>query len=283
GLSYAKNVFISTLQYHMHKMGMLCSLKYRDLAGTNYQDKTEVYYSSHDAALDVVRREKPKKVLDIGCGPGYVAHQCEQLGAETTGLDAYEPLPGRMTRFCRVDLETNELPVDLTEFDMVLFLDVIEHLKEPERFLLELRNRSAAVEVGDMLPLFVITTPNIAFFVMRLNLLMGRFNYAERGILDITHKRLFTRQSLKRALVECGYPVKSIRGVGAPFQTVMAGWSGKILGAISSSLATMWPSMFAFQFLVECRPMPGTRQILHQIEPVVVAEPLQNLTNVESK
>jgi len=63
----------------------------------------------------------------------------------------------------------------------LLLLDVIEHLEDPEGFLLALRHRSQVPDI-DRAPLIVISTPNVAFAAIRLNLLVGRFNYAERGI-----------------------------------------------------------------------------------------------------
>ena len=110
---------------------------------------------------------------------------------------------------------------------MVLLLDVIEHLAEPEEFLLSLRNRSVATKAPYAAPVFVISTPNVAFAGIRLNLLFGRFNYAERGILDITHKRLFTRASLLSALDQCGYDVQRVRGSAIPFQAVVHGRWGR--------------------------------------------------------
>ena len=102
----------------------------------------------------------------------------------------------------------------------------------------------------------------IVFAGVRLNLLLGRFNYAERGILDVTHKRLFTRATLLRTLRDSGYRIESIRPVGAPFQTVVGGSLGKLLGQIANALARLWPTMFAFQFMVTCRPMPGVKQVV---------------------
>ena len=109
---------------------------------------------------------------------------------------------------------------------MVLLLDVIEHLAEPEEFLLNLRNRSVATSAPNAAPVFVISTPNDAFLGIRLNLLFGRFYYAERGILDITHKRLFTRKSLLFALDQCGYDV----GAGARLGHPVSGGRERSLG-----------------------------------------------------
>jgi hypothetical protein len=184
------------------------------------------------------------------------------MGVRVTGIDLHQPPADSLTEFIAADLEADSLPADVWDFDSVLLLDVIEHLADPEKFLLAQRHgQRARPSVGNA-PLFVISTPNVAFIAVRLNLLLGRFNYAERGILDITHKRLFTRGSLLRMLSECGYHVERCHAVGAPFAAVIGGRFGRFLGAIANGLARLMPTLFAFQFLIECRPHPGARQLL---------------------
>ena len=266
GVRYAADVLASTIVYRMHHWGMLCSLKHRDLRVERYRSKHWMPYSSHARALEIVRRTAPSTLLDLGCGPGHVAARCEEMGVRVTGIDRQKPLPGSMTDFHAWDLEQAPLPVDVLAFDMVLMLDVIEHLANPEDFLLGLRNASER-PTADPATRVVLTTPNVAFAAVRLNLLLGRFNYAERGILDITHKRLFTRRSLLAALEDCGYRVESLRGIGVPFETVLGGRLGSFLGTVSDLLARLWPTLFAFQLLVVCRPLPGVRHLLAASEP----------------
>ena len=111
-------------------------------------------------------------------------------------------------------------------------------------------------------PLIVIVTPNVAFISNRIALLFGRFNYTDRGILDIQHRRLFNRVSLRRTLDDCGYQVEKIVPVGIPWEAVIGGRLGRFLQQTTNRLAAIWPSAFAFQHLVTCRPMPGVQQIL---------------------
>ncbi len=265
-LAYAANVVRSTLGYKLHTMGMMCSLKYRHLQPLRYRSKTSAMYTSHRLALNELERAKPKSLLDLGCGPGFVAEECEKLGIRVTGVDAYDPLPGKMSEFRKSDLDRDDVPADMFDYDAVLLLDVIEHLADPERFLLNLRNHSEAKNSVRKSPLLILSTPNIAFAGIRVNLLLGRFSYAERGILDITHKRLFTRRTLLRTLRDCGYRVEKFIPVPVPFEVVMPTYTGRLLGRITNVLANIWPSMFAFQSLVVCRPMPGIHQLVRQTE-----------------
>ena len=267
GVRYGLNVLKATMGYRMHQFGMFTSLRYRDLGTTPYRDKTEMLYSSHRLALDAIRGVSPKRVLDLGCGPGAVARALVGDGAEVVGIDLIEPPPGAVSRFFKADLDTDPLPVDPFDFDCVLLLDVIEHLSEPERFLLALRNASKHPAYRES-PTFVISTPNVAFAAIRANLLLGRFTYADRGIMDVTHKRLFTRASLTAALRDCGYEISEMKPVPVPFENILPGRPrlGRMLTRFASRLCRIWPTMFAFQFLAVCEPLPGVSQILSASE-----------------
>jgi glycosyltransferase involved in cell wall biosynthesis len=274
GMKYAKDVIFSTVRFKMHQFGMLCDLKYRRLDASRYGEKTYMAYSSHAIALEQVRKHRPKQILDLGCGPGFVAQRCRELGAHVIGADVHPPLPGTVDEFRQINLESGLTPQDAFSFDMILLLDVIEHLADPEQFLVDLRNRSAMRSADQELPRLVLSTPNIAFAGIRLNLLLGRFSYAERGILDVTHKRLFTRSVLLRTLGECGYEVEQVLAASVPFQAVVGGRAGKMLGAVSGLLAWLWPSMFAFQFVVVCRPKPGVRELIRWSERHRIVSPV---------
>jgi hypothetical protein len=95
------------------------------------------------------------------------------------------------------------------------------------------------------------STGNIAYFAMRLSLLLGQFNYGKRGILDLTHTRLFTISSFRKLLVDSGFVIKELRGFGPPIRD-MVGERLPLRAADSTSgtLARIWPGMFAFNFLI---------------------------------
>ncbi len=260
GLKYAWDVVMATIQYKLHQFGVLCSLKLRDLQ-KGLRDRAERVYSSESMALEVLREARPRRVLHIGCGPGFVAKRCQEMGIEVTGLGDVDPLPGSMARHERWT-PGEPLPVDPFEYDAVLMLDVLERHEDPERFLLDMRNQSRELPIDGRGPLVVVSTPNVAFAAMRLNLLLGRFTYAERGILTVSHKRVFTRDSLLRTLRDCGYRVESVRPVPVPWEAVLPGGLGRWLGRVSAGLARLSGRLFAFQFQATCRPLPGVRHIL---------------------
>lgn len=273
GLKYAYNVLKATLQFRLQQKGMFCSLKYRNLDHASYADKTSMDYSSHRMALELIRKVNPRRVLDVGCGAGFVARECEKAGARVTGLDKATPPPDAMSEFINARLDEDEWPVNISDFDLVLLLDVIEHLSEPERFLLKLRESyKSPRDTTTGPPPVILSTPNVAFVTVRLNLLLGKFTYAERGILDITHRRLFTRGSLVRMLEDCGYQIEKVLPVPVPFDAVFGGRLGPPFTRLSRILCAVWPRLFAFQFMVLCRPRPGARQLLTESEQLLIAE-----------
>ncbi len=271
GVDYAWNVTRETLRYRMHRMGMLCSLKYRELDEPAWRTQPEgALYSAHRAAIDALRELAPRRVLDLGSGGGVVAEACRAMGAEVTAIDRQEPIAGRVDHFLKADL-MEPLPVDPFAFDAVLLLDVLEELADPESFLLGLRNQSRALDLTGLGPRVLVATPNVAFVANRLALLFGRFNYGDRGILDIAHKRLLNRASLVRMLDDCGYEIEWLRGVAVPWEAVLPGRLGRWLESWSGRLARVWGSLFGFQFLVLCRPRPGVEHVLgnrKRLEPV---------------
>ena len=130
-------------------------------------------------------------------------------------MDQYVPevsVQSDQIDFVRWNLDRKEFPVNVSAFDQILMLDIIEHLKEPERFMDELRCAAACKR-----PEVIITTANIGFAVTRFMLLFGQFNYGKKGILDATHTRLFTFRSLRALLDQSGYKVLEVRGIPAPF------------------------------------------------------------------
>ena len=86
----------------------------------------------------------------------------------------------------------------------------------------------------------------------------GQYYQRDKKKLDV--------EEVISALRDCGYDVLETRPAGAPFGAVLGGVLGRVLGRISGLLAGIWPSMFAFQTVVVCRPRPGVRQLITRSE-----------------
>jgi hypothetical protein len=96
-------------------------------------------------------------------------------------------------------------------------------------------------------------------------LLLGFFNYGSRGILDLTHTRLFTFGSLRRLLEQAGYSIEEVRGVPAPFPLALGdGMIAKAALALNKLLIRVSRSLFAYQIFMVARPQPALPWLLNR-------------------
>ena len=143
-------------------------------------------------------------------------------------------------------------------YQYFLLLDVIEHLRDPERFLEQLR-----AELDHQPRTVVLTTPNIAFVVQRLMLLFGQFNYGKAGILDRTHTRLFTFGSLQRLIRDVGFRVRRVEGIPAPFPKALGdNPAAHALLRLNQALIRVAPTLFSYQILIVAETTPTTEFVL---------------------
>ena len=259
GMKYAWDVFKTMLRARFHDLDLLFDRKFDVHPPEATYDLKLGYASSHTAAIDAA---KPgNHLLDIGCGQGYVANEIAAKGCRVTGMDQYvpdaSPDPERID-FIRWNLDRREFPVNVSGFDQILMLDIIEHLKEPEVFMDELRFAAACKR-----PEVIITTANIGFAVTRLMLLFGQFNYGKKGILDATHTRLFTFRSLDALLEQSGYKVLEVRGIPAPFPKALGNnLVSRILLGINQALIRLSKGLFSYQIFVRAEAKPTVHNLL---------------------
>jgi glycosyltransferase involved in cell wall biosynthesis len=260
GLKYAWDVFRTMLRAKFHQRDLLYDRKF-DIgpAEENYDLKLG-FVSSHTMAIDAVR--PGANVIDIGCGRGYVARELAKKAGHVTGVDQYVPDQSDDPKisYYQWNLDRDEFPVDLSEFDQVFLLDIIEHLREPDAFMERLRH--AAVRRR---PEIILTTANIGFFVTRLMLLGGHFNYGRKGILDRTHTRLFTFSSLRELFEQAGYEVLEMRGIPAPYPKAVGGRKiGHLLLWINRAFILLSRGLFSYQIYVRAAAKPSVEHLLSE-------------------
>jgi len=135
---------------------------------------------------------------------------------------------------------------------------VIEHLASPESFVDDF---IAAASRNQNLQ-FIVSTGNVAFIIVRLMLLAGQFNYGKRGILDLTHTRLFTISSFRKLLRDGGFAIDGLSAFGPPIQDMIGGSAVlRLADTASARFAHVWPRMFAFSFLVVARKADELRDV----------------------
>src|SRR5437870_13552641 len=106
-------------------------------------------------------------------------------------------------------------------------------------------------------PDVIITAANVAFFVTRIMLALGQFNYSRKGILGIGHRRLFTFKSLRALLEQAGYEVTEERGVPAPFPLALGRnrWSRALL-RLNAALIRISKGLFSYQIFIRAEAKP---------------------------
>jgi 2-polyprenyl-3-methyl-5-hydroxy-6-metoxy-1,4-benzoquinol methylase len=256
GLKYAADVTTAVVRARSQRMGFFYDRRFDcdfGAIGTEQYEPKLNYLSPHTAAVETVRQGA--RVLDLGCAGGYVgATLRRQRGCRVTGVDRVPLGPGvELDAFVLWDLNNGLGTLDLRDYDYVLLLDVIEHLSSPEAFVQELRNK-LKLSPGTVV---LASTANIGFIINRLMLLAGQFNYGKRGILDLTHCRLFTFSSFRRLFDQSGFRVRDMRGIPGPFALAFGDSRlSRALFAINAALVKLSRGLFSYQmfFVVETQP-----------------------------
>jgi len=151
-----------------------------------------------------------KRVIDFGCATGSFAQLLTEQNCQVTGVELNRKTAKIAEQYCEqvivADLDCVSV-VDILPrqaFDVAVFGDVLEHLRDPWRVLEE--TRQLLKPEGYV----VASIPNIAHGAIRLALLQGRFEYTEMGILDNTHLRFFTRETVEKLFERGGYFIDTI-------------------------------------------------------------------------
>ena len=142
--------------------------------------------------------------------------------------------------------------VEPGEFDLALVLDVLEHVAQPSVLL------SRVVEKVREGGTVLVSVPNVAHWSMRASLLLGRFDYQDRGITDRTHLRFFTQRTLQRLIEDVGLTVRDRGETLVPLELLLpdAATSNPLWSASRSlrrAFAHAWPGLLGYQLLVEAR------------------------------
>lgn len=261
GIRYALDVVNASTVARLQDYGLV----YRRNFDVRWVQEDNSYYQSKLGFLSthaVAIGETPDQatVMDLGCGPGHLCSALRAKGCRVIGIDQYRPIQtAGFDEFHVTDLNVNPFPRPMDDVQVVYLLDIIEHLISPERFCAEMRQHMQE----NLNARIIISTGNIGFIVTRLMLLLGQFNYNRRGILDLTHTRLFTFASLRRLLKETGFVVEKEVGIPAPIPLVIKRpfWSRTLMG-LQKALIKVSRGLFAYQMLMVVRPLPTVETLL---------------------
>ncbi len=214
--------------------------------------------STHGMLLELVG--SGKRVLDFGCASGYLAAFMKANGCSVTGIEINPQAAEAARAYCDevivADLDRRSLAEILPGrlFDVVVFSDILEDLRDPWRVLDEARALLGPAGFA------VLSIPNIAHGAVRLALLRGGFQYAKEGLLDEDHLRFFTLRSVRELCLRSGYRVDVMNRTKCPLvsssdavpKVDLADFHPSVIAAIESD-----PEHDTLQFIVRAVPMDG--------------------------
>lgn len=241
---------------------------------------------SHTLIMELVGRDK--RVLDVGTAAGHLAEALAERGCRVTGIEIDLAAARRAEERCESviigDVETLDVYEKLGEdvFDVIVFGDVLEHLRDPLRTLVRMKPflRPEGYVVASI--------PNVAHGSVRLALLQGRFEYRPLGLLDETHLRFFTRESMERLFDDAGYSVsgleRTIRDIlETEIEVDSEAFDGEFLESVRKA-----PEATTYRYVVMARPSDRAETAVRpygHVNPLLerIAERDQTIYELESK
>jgi len=175
-----------------------------------------------------------KKVLDVGCGAGYLDAELKKRGCYVVGIEINEDALKTARKHCDHVITQNveyleEVPYPDCFFDVIVYGDVLEHLVSPELVMRRLKRYLASNGY------IVASIPNVGYWRIRIKLLTGKFEYEGGGIMDRTHLRFFTINSAISLVEKTGHVIQSID---------YTGWASRF------RFLRTFPGLFAYQFII---------------------------------
>lgn len=181
-------------------------MRYRTTVDVDNQNSSQ----AEIVRLIASHHEAGARILDVGCASGDLGAALTDRGFVVTGIEANPEFAAiaadRISEVVEANLEAHPISKVVTgSFDVVIFGDVLEHLVHPEAVL------KSAVEVVGQGSSIVVSIPNVAHGSVRLALLQGAWTYTDEGLLDRTHQRFFTLESVIELLRDSGLVIDELK------------------------------------------------------------------------
>lgn len=230
----------------------------------------EAENTSHGLIIRLVGENR--RVLDVGCSTGYLGEALAGRGCVVDGVDrdpeAVALAAGRLHAARTVDLDAEDLAEALAgeTYERIVLADVLEHLLDPAAVL---RSAASLLAPGGEI---VVSMPNVSHGSLRLALLQGRWETRDTGLLDRTHIRFFTRESMLALVQGAGFAVTELHATvvdpaGSEVQFDAAQLPEGIVGWVRAQ-----PDSFHYQFVLRARlgeqdtAVPGVEPAVHLAE-----------------
>jgi len=208
----------------------------------------------------------PRRVLELGCAGGMFGATLKATypGVTVVGIEAgsaaAEKAATRLDRVIHGRIEEIDFAAEgfvTGEFDTVVAGDILEHLFNPWELLVRVKPYLAPNAQ------LLASIPNVRnIWLVSQLLLLGRWEYVGRGLLDITHLRFFTLHEIRKMFEETGFRIESTGcGILPHLQPVFEAYKGqgtKQLKVDRMTIADVSPEEMtefcAAQYFLRCRP-----------------------------
>lgn len=228
--------------------------------------------NSHTQLITLIGVDKT--VLDVGCATGDIARALVARGCRVSGVDGdaeAEAARETLDELVIADLDRSPLTEHFKaeSFDAVVFGDVLEHLIDPGAAL---RDARTLLRPDGRI---VVSVPNVAHGAVRLALLRGRWDYTDKGLLDRTHLRFFTLETVCELLEDAGLVIEVLRStVLDPVDVPEIALYEDLLPSTVVEWVRDQPGALDYQYVAAARAAaPGElREPRPALEPVVAYE-----------
>ena len=235
---------------------------------TTLHARVQRYHIFYDSKFDCA--VEPPDALDLS--PSFLDHHiAAQVRAGSRVL-----VLGRMEQGLRGALERRGCllvehdadllasgELDVKDFDCLLLAEGGLPGDQPEALIPVLRRLCVDAPAITIL----LHVGNIAFFVTRLLLLLGRFAYSRKGIINLRGRRLFTLRSLRKLFAQNGFTILALQGIPVPYEKIFSSETlVRLATSLHCGLIRLRKAFFSYQFLIAVRPLPSLQYLLRRAE-----------------
>ena len=196
-------------------------------------------------------------VLEVGCYTGFFTRILLDNKHSVLGIEkdkqAVEVAKTNRMPVKYGDIEDESLILSIEEkFDVVLFIDVLEHLNSPQETLKRVK---LLLKKGGRI---MVTCPNVAYWSVRKNILLGRWDYKDGTILDSTHLHFYTASGWRSLIENSGYTImrfESAEGM-IPLEHILSKIPliNSIIALLRNKMIQLWPNLFTIVYFIEAIP-----------------------------
>jgi 2-polyprenyl-3-methyl-5-hydroxy-6-metoxy-1,4-benzoquinol methylase len=177
-------------------------------------DNNDDYYTGGRHEILPFIPEDAHVFLDVGCGSGNFGAMLKSRfkGATVWGSELNSRIAAQAAEKLDkviagdITMALSELPEKF--FDCITFNDSLEHLADPFSLLAQIKSKLSDRGV------VVSSIPNVRYFDNLRDLIFKKqWKYVDAGVLDRTHLRFFTQQSIIDMYQELGYRIEAMAGI----------------------------------------------------------------------